>query len=427
MSHRAAVYSGDLFGIAARRAEASLSTERGPTPIVAIFNGAEGDVSPDWHTQDRRDTLRLGKILAHSIVSASGNAQPIQASISNRFADSFLPDRCVATGDGKTFCTARHAAGGLSTLGGAEDARTEMHSQGCVEGLVEDDDKREHGHQYPKAISSKKRCKVPLGLPSTEVVTAFLAAPEHLPLGIHRIGPLYLLTLPGEFTTVAGLRIAQQASRALATERRNIVLVGLANEYLSYFATPEEYDLQHYEGASTLYGRGAAEVVAKDFESLASSFESPQAGSAERYTYFAGLSSHHGVRHWDDFNQPYDEGLREVMVDLSSGLIARHCPKFCWSESVASYRALSTSTEAVIPHVRVEELKVGSFRTLETSSVAADDRGEDFVTIVERFNGEQATFCAFWLRSQEPRPDTWFRFFVQSPNGDVHHSPPFSQ
>ena len=39
------------------------------------------------------------------------------------------------------------------------------------------------------------------------------------------------------------------------------VISGLANEFLQYFVTPEEYDRQHYEGGSQLYGRLAANLV----------------------------------------------------------------------------------------------------------------------------------------------------------------------
>jgi hypothetical protein len=39
------------------------------------------------------------------------------------------------------------------------------------------------------------------------------------------------------------------------------VISGLANEYTSYFTTPQEYDAQHYEGAATIYGRASAVAI----------------------------------------------------------------------------------------------------------------------------------------------------------------------
>ncbi|KAK3081165.1 hypothetical protein LTR53_020489, partial [Teratosphaeriaceae sp. CCFEE 6253] len=53
------------------------------------------------------------------------------------------------------------------------------------------------------------------------------------------------------------------AAKALATEARDagtglgtpiVVLGGPANTYTHYIATREEYGVQRYEGASTLYG-----------------------------------------------------------------------------------------------------------------------------------------------------------------------------
>ena len=41
----------------------------------------------------------------------------------------------------------------------------------------------------------------------------------------------------------------------------HVVISGLANEYLSYFTTPEEYQRQHYEGGSTLYGEFSSNLI----------------------------------------------------------------------------------------------------------------------------------------------------------------------
>src|SRR5437660_10398193 len=43
-----------------------------------------------------------------------------------------------------------------------------------------------------------------------------------------------------------------RASSPLPVQR--VVIDGLTNEYMQYFTTPEEYEAQHYEGGSTLWG-----------------------------------------------------------------------------------------------------------------------------------------------------------------------------
>ena len=71
-----------------------------------------------------------------------------------------------------------------------------------------------------------------------------------------RVGDRLIVSVPGEMTEEMGRRVRDADPQADAGRRAStrIVISGLANEYLSYFTTPEEYDRQHYEGGSTLYG-----------------------------------------------------------------------------------------------------------------------------------------------------------------------------
>ena len=66
-------------------------------------------------------------------------------------------------------------------------------------------------------------------------------------------------TVPGEMTAEMGRRTRAAALDALrGAGVRQVALAGYANEYVHYFTTPEEYEQQHYEGGSTLYGRYSA-------------------------------------------------------------------------------------------------------------------------------------------------------------------------
>ena len=51
-----------------------------------------------------------------------------------------------------------------------------------------------------------------------------------------------------------GLRIRSAETRRRRPHDR-VALAGLTNGYMSYAATPEEYDACHYEGSFTLFGR----------------------------------------------------------------------------------------------------------------------------------------------------------------------------
>jgi neutral ceramidase len=50
---------------------------------------------------------------------------------------------------------------------------------------------------------------------------------------------------------------------------RRVVIAGYANEFVHYFTTPEEYDMQHYEGGSTLYGKFSSNLIKDDLATLA--------------------------------------------------------------------------------------------------------------------------------------------------------------
>ena len=63
------VYNSDIFGVATSRVERSLAaaSSQAPAPVVAIFNGAEGDVAANWRRRDRNETIALGSLLADGI------------------------------------------------------------------------------------------------------------------------------------------------------------------------------------------------------------------------------------------------------------------------------------------------------------------------------------------------------------------------
>jgi hypothetical protein len=42
---------------------------------------------------------------------------------------------------------------------------------------------------------------------------------------------------------------------------KRVVIAGYADDYVHYFTTPEEYDQQHYEGGSTVFGKFSSYVV----------------------------------------------------------------------------------------------------------------------------------------------------------------------
>lgn len=87
-------------------------------------------------------------------------------------------------------------------------------------------------------------------------------APNIVDIQAFRVGQLFIIVSPGEATTMSGRRwreavynTAISSSLVSSTSSPIVVLGAPANSYTHYITTEEEYDIQRYEGASTLYGR----------------------------------------------------------------------------------------------------------------------------------------------------------------------------
>lgn len=103
----------------------------------------------------------------------------------------------------------------------------------------------------------------PILLDVGETRKPYLWTPNIVDIQLLRVGQFFIIVSPGEATTMAGRRWREAVrTSAVSTfpelddEENNplVVLGGPANTYTHYITTPEEYSVQRYEGASTLYG-----------------------------------------------------------------------------------------------------------------------------------------------------------------------------
>ncbi|XAR60687.1 Ceramidase [Bertholletia excelsa] len=127
--------------------------------------------------------------------------------------------------------------------------------------------------QYPK----------PILLDTGEMKKPYEWAPSILPIQILRIGQLVILSVPGEFTTMAGRRLRDAVKTVLTSgidgefdDNVHVVLAGLTNTYSQYVTTFEEYQVQRYEGASTLFGPHTLSAYIQEFQKLATALISGQ-------------------------------------------------------------------------------------------------------------------------------------------------------
>jgi neutral ceramidase len=102
------------------------------------------------------------------------------------------------------------------------------------------------------------------------------SVPEAVPLMIVRVADRLLASMPGEPTKEVGARLEQAVGAAAGGGVARVIVSGLTNEFIQYFTTPEEYDRQHYEGGSTLYGPLSAPFLTGQLAELARRMASGQ-------------------------------------------------------------------------------------------------------------------------------------------------------
>jgi len=96
--------------------------------------------------------------------------------------------------------------------------------------------------------------------------------PRTVPLQIFRVGNLFIVSVPSEFTTMAGRRLRAAVSSVIeksgilpAGTPIHVTIAGLANTYSSYVTTFEEYQAQRYEAASTIFGPHTLEGYIQEY------------------------------------------------------------------------------------------------------------------------------------------------------------------
>ncbi|KAK4381314.1 Neutral ceramidase 1 [Sesamum angolense] len=142
-----------------------------------------------------------------------------------------------------------------------------------VRNLLKTPGKEQNVCQHPK----------PILLDTGEMKQPYDWAPSILPVQILRIGQLVILSVPGEFTTMAGRRLRDAVKTVLTSgdskefgSNIHVVIAGLTNTYSQYVTTFEEYQIQRYEGASTLYGPHTLSGYIQEFKKLAAALISGQ-------------------------------------------------------------------------------------------------------------------------------------------------------
>ncbi|KAI0692157.1 Neutral/alkaline nonlysosomal ceramidase [Cytidiella melzeri] len=169
--------------------------------------------------------------------------------------------------------------------------------------------------QYPK----------PILLDTGYATTPYNWSPHTVDIQMLRVGNVVILVIPGELTTMSGRRIrnairAKLISSGVVGDDAYVVLAGPANTYGHYIATPEEYSVQRYEGASTIFGQWTLDSYIDKYSSLVpylspSSTGTPPSDPAPEDQTSKAISLRTGVI---VDNAPIGKKFGDVLIDVNT-------------------------------------------------------------------------------------------------------------
>jgi hypothetical protein len=244
------IWDSDLAASATLHLESAV----GAKGFMALYtNGALGDLMPRFDSFNRTAAMDLNglRIAAKATRAwrAAGRRLRRNVDVGARWTRS-----CYCGGEVEP---GRRVSDtpfwGLAFFGGSEDGASIFHEPLSTEGrrLPEDGSHPVHGR---KIIVS--RGLVHEAVPEVHVI---------------RVGDRLLLGTPGEPSVEMGRRFAEAVRPQLPAGVKDPVVVGLANDYMGYLTTPEEYQMQHYEGGHTVFGLWTSLLVRDSLVALSNS------------------------------------------------------------------------------------------------------------------------------------------------------------
>lgn len=114
----------------------------------------------------------------------------------------------------------------------------------------------------------------PILLNTADIKRPYQWDPTTVPLQLFRLGNLFIISAPAEFTTMGGRRLRAAVKQVLVDsnvapgQEIYVTIAGLANTYSSYVTTYEEYQAQRYEAASTIFGPHTLEGYIQEYKRI---------------------------------------------------------------------------------------------------------------------------------------------------------------
>jgi neutral ceramidase len=392
--------SPDLVGRAMRQLEHASAV---PGFVAGFFNGAEGDVSPRWDKRDASEVRKLGDILAEGVQALLNRSEGLRAD------DPRIRSRLESV-KRSAFCSGAEPMFGVAVIGGAGDGRTDFYQLGWRRGpnaIREERPIRGQGRKQP-ALDAKFLPDLRI----SKLVSPARDFPREVPVSVAELGPLFIAAVPVEMTTTMGRRL--RATLSQAEPNRHIAIVGLADEYLSYVATPEEYDVQDYEGGSTLFGPAEGDCFSRLLDKARSDLDQPPRAEVAAISFAAGDKplALFGPEFWSE-RQPWRTPNLTSLFAKGSFQPSESWPRFEWIATRPGIR------ETVDQRVTLLERSAGGWSVAET-----EDDSNLLLVLVN--GGPPRRWNVTWIPPSSADPEAQYAFEVSHADGGHHCSVPFS-
>ncbi len=253
-------YNGDHLSAAMLATEEVLrrtgGAPAGQDVVSAFSNADEGDTSSALHRSGPAAADYVGRVEGFAMMRAWRAAG--RRLVANPPLDSRWSRFCFCGQETEGGRVDDKAVPGVPLLTGSDEHRGQLHDH---TGLVLE------GHRLPTDVGPQgnKIQLEPQGVP----------IPRGAPIALARIGDGAIVSNPGELTVEVGRRIKAATLAALAgTGVTSVSIAGLANEYVGYLTTPDEYHWQSYEAAQTNFGTYSSNLLRERTVDLAAALAS---------------------------------------------------------------------------------------------------------------------------------------------------------
>lgn len=318
-----------------------------PGFISLYANGASGDLQPTFDAWNPQTLMDLqGRRLAagaYDAWRAAGQDLSSDVPVDVRWTKRCYCGQQVEPGK----AVSDQPVFGLPFMGGSEDGASIFHEPLAPE-----------GRRRPAALADPVHGrKIPV-LPS-----APLEVHDRVPeLQVVQLGNRLMLNTPGEPSVEMARRLVAAVQDVLPAGVEEAFVVGLANGYMGYLTTPEEYEQQHYEGGHTVYGTYTSLLARDVLRELTAALragalapapdEAPQLGGTDPGTRDVG-----------------DGGVDGALVRQPAEVVPRHgLVEVAWTGAA---RGVDRPVDA--PFLVLERRVDGAWRTVDT------DLGSRFV------------------------------------------------